>query len=525
MFLLLAALIYAPAMMRVGTSKHLHRQSTARLTAEAALATAISQLVNDSTFGQNPTTPPVTVEYEDSRAIVFFTPPSEELQRKYGVDPERDRSLNLFGKDTSAALPSDARYQVYAGQIHLVAVAECQGTFLRKRARLTLPPFPFCIASSGSFSTSGSLLLGSVKPGLDVRGQFSEDDLLPAEVVANGTSTEALVLQGEALIVGNATTPAPSAEVSPTVRFLRGGQARTGAKAESLPIVDLARYDPASRSGVQTVPEAHYPNLKAVEGLSRRSGSVTFAQGLRLNGLLYVDGDVVIESGGLTGSGALVCTGKVTIRGGSDFVADSRCAVVAGGDVALSGTGRDSSYYQGLLYSAGSGGISVEGVTLLGAAVASAPGGARVAVKDARVVYDPKATRVTSGEVGFGAAYPPGGFQTRAFGTGTIYLRLKPVTLPGPPPQVVANPTPATFAAVGVSSLTADDFELVDAQGRPVAGDVADAFRVADEKIALMNGLIAAANSNEPLLSGGKFDFDLNRFMNTADRLRIVWRD
>ncbi len=124
MFLLLAALIYAPAMMRAGTSKQLHRQSSARLTAEAALATAISRLAKDSTFGQSEDTPPVTVEYEDSRAIVFFSPPSEDVQKKYGLDPERDRSLNLFGKDTSAALPSDPRYQVYAGQIHLVAVAE-----------------------------------------------------------------------------------------------------------------------------------------------------------------------------------------------------------------------------------------------------------------------------------------------------------------------------------------------------------------------------------------------------------------
>ncbi len=275
------------------------------------------------------------------------------------------------------ALPSDPRYQVYAGQIHLVAVAECQGTFLRKRVRLSIPPFPFVLASSGSFQTSGSLLLGALKPGLDVRGNWNEDDLSPAQVVANGVSSDALLLRGDALIVGNATTPG-SVQQDPSVRFLRGGAAVGGAKAEKLPVVELSRYDPASRAGVQTLPEASYPALKAVEGLSRRSGSVTFARGLRLNGLLYVDGDVVIESGGLTGSGALVCTGKVTIRGASDFVADSRCAVVAGGDVSVTGTGFESSYYQGLLYSAGSGGISVEGVTLLGAAVASGPAEARV---------------------------------------------------------------------------------------------------------------------------------------------------
>ena len=437
--------------------------------------------------------------------------------------------VNLFGKDTSVALPSDPRYQVYAGQIHLVAVAECQGTFLRKRVRLSIPPFPFVLASSGSFQTSGSLLLGALKPGLDVRGNWNEDDLSPAQVVANGVSSDALLLRGDALIVGNATTPG-SVQQDPSVRFLRGGAAVGGAKAEKLPVVELSRYDPASRAGVQTLPEASYPTLKAVEGLSRRSGSVTFAHGLRLhglrlNGLLYVDGDVVIESGGLTGSGALVCTGKVTIRGASDFVADSRCAVVAGGDVSVTGTGSESSYYQGLLYSAGSGGISVEGVTLLGAAVASGPSEARVALKDVRVVFDEKATRVKGGEVGFGDAYPRGGFPSLDPATGErAYLRLKPVVLPGPPPRTVAEPGPVDFAAVGIATLEVEHFELVDASGSPVAG-VDSAFRGAATQIGFMNELIAAGKPDGPLTPGRQFEFDLNRFVKTADLLRIVWRD
>ena len=432
--------------------------------------------------------------------------------------------VNLFGKDTSVALPSDPRYQVYAGQIHLVAVAECQGTFLRKRVRLSIPPFPFVLASSGSFQTSGSLLLGALKPGLDVRGNWNEDDLSPAQVVANGVSSDALLLRGDALIVGNATTPG-SVQQDPSVRFLRGGAAVGGAKAEKLPVVELSRYDPASRAGVQTLPEASYPTLKAVEGLSRRSGSVTFAHGLRLNGLLYVDGDVVIESGGLTGSGALVCTGKVTIRGASDFVADSRCAVVAGGDVSVTGTGSESSYYQGLLYSAGSGGISVEGVTLLGAAVASGPSEARVALKDARVVFDEKATKVTGGEVGFGDAYPRGGFPSLGLGGSRAHLRLKPVILPGPPPRTVTEPGPADFVAAGVAELWPQHFQLVDASGSPVAGNVDDAFGVAFERIHEMNSVIASVKLDDPLTPGGQFEFDLNRFVQTADRLKIVWRD
>lgn len=291
---------------------------------------------------------------------------------------------------------------------------------------------------------------------------------------ANGVSADALVLRGEALIVGNATTPG-GAQTDTSVQFLRGGSLRTGAKPEQLPVVDISKFDPSSRAGVQTLPDASYADLKAIEGLSRHTGPVTFSKGLRLNGMLYVDGDVVIDSGGITGSGALVCTGKVTIRGGSDFVADSRCAVLAGGDLSVSGTGQDASYYQGLLYSAGSGGINVKGITLLGAAVASAPSGAKVEVKDARVVFDSKATHVT-GEVGFGSAYPPGGFTVVSRMGGSNFLRLKPVTLIGPPPQKVSDPTPATFAAAAISELKPQHFELVDASGNPMPGDVGQAL-------------------------------------------------
>lgn len=342
---------------------------------------------------------------------------------------------------------------------------------------------------------------------------------------ANGVSADALVLRGEALIVGNANTPG-GAQTDTSVQFLRGGSLRTGAKPEQLPVVDIAKFDPSSRAGVQTLPDASYADLKAIEGLSRHTGPVTFSKGLRLNGMLYVDGDVVIDSGGITGSGALVCTGKVTIRGGSDFVADSRCAVLAGGDLSVSGTGQDASYYQGLLYSAGSGGINVKGITLLGAAVASAPSGAKVEVKDARVVFDSKATHLST-EVGFPAdVYPPGGFPSQGgLGQGSGFLRLKPLTLAGPPTRTVSQPTPATFAAARVTTLDDDNFELVDAQGNPVQGDVGQALNVYLGPLSKMNDVLTAANPNDPLTPEGKFDFDLNRFVKVADRLRIVWRD
>ncbi len=169
----------------------------------------------------------------------------------------------------------------------------------------------------------------------------------------------------------------------------------------------------------------------------------------------------------------------------------------------------------------------MEGVTLLGAAVAAGPSEARVARKDGRVVFDEKATRVTGGEVGFGDAYPWGGFPSggEAQGNNGGFLRLKPVILPGPPPRTVTEPGPATFAAAGIETLEKEHFELVDASGSPVAGNVDAAFDGVSVEISQMSGVIASVDSDDPLTPGGQLEFDLNRFMQTADRLRIVWRD
>ncbi len=141
------------------------------------------------------------------------------------------------------------------------------------------------------------------------------------------------------------------------------------------------------------------------------------------------------------------------------------------------------------------------------------------------MVFDEKATRVTGGEVGFGDAYPRGGFTAIGFGAGETRLRLKPVILPGPPPRTVTEPGPADFVAAGVTELWPQHFQLVDASGSPVTGNVDAAFDGVSVEISQMSRVIASVDPDDPLTPGGQFEFDLNHFVQTADRLRIVWRD
>lgn len=509
LFVVLTSLMFSQALRRVYYSRHADYAQRARWAAEAALARTVARLRKSSAFVSA-----VSVRYEDCSALVHF-----DAKEPYA-------SLNNLsggpgGGESSKPLPGSSML-VFRDQAHLVSVGECHGVQIVTQIRLSKPPWPFAIYSSGAFH-SDNLLLGSVRPGTDVH-HFDESDLLPAELLANSAEVEALVLEGNSTVVGNAKTPGTAIK-GRNVKVLQG-DVFSGVRGQDPPVLDLAKYDPATHTGVQTLSQSNYTVREPMSGLVRSSNSLTFQQGLELKGgLVFVDGDVTIEAGGIRGQGLLVATGKVSIKGGSDFAADSRCAVLAGGDLVLKGGGQDNAYFQGLLMANGSGGIDVSGVTLMGAAVAAAPSGAKVAVKDSRFLYDDKATHV-SGEVGFPAGvYPPGGFAVGgAGGSGGGFLRLKPVTLPGTPPQTVTSPTPATFVAAGVGALTENQFELVDAQGNPIDG-VGEAFSANDTPIAKMNTAIASVKPDDPLLPGGKFDFDLNRFVNVEDQLRIIWRN
>lgn len=90
-------------------------------------------------------------------------------------------------------------------------------------------------------------------------------------------------------------------------------------------------------------------------------------EGLNLNGgVLYVDGDVTVSKG-VTGYGALFATGKIKVSGGSNLGSDSLCALVAGGDLTISGAGADKTQFRGLVYSYGE--LAVSDVTIVGSLV------------------------------------------------------------------------------------------------------------------------------------------------------------
>jgi len=113
-----------------------------------------------------------------------------------------------------------------------------------------------------------------------------------------------------------------------------------------------------------------------LSGLARATYSVVLDKGLTLDGgVLYVDGDLTVQKG-VNGYGAVFCTGSLKVQGGSNLGSDSLCALVAGGNLSLEGTGADKTQFRDLVYSYGE--IKVSNITLVGSLRAN-------------LVYDPKA--------------------------------------------------------------------------------------------------------------------------------------
>ena len=92
----------------------------------------------------------------------------------------------------------------------------------------------------------------------------------------------------------------------------------------------------------------------------------------------------------MKGKGAIFATGNVTVHGISTYGANDQEAIVAKGDIAIEGSGRDRSIFQGGVYTQGN--FRAKDVTLVGSLVANKTeensGGSQMELDTCNVVYN-----------------------------------------------------------------------------------------------------------------------------------------
>jgi cytoskeletal protein CcmA (bactofilin family) len=257
---------------------------------------------------------------------------------------------------------------------------------------LSMPAFPFAIACSGPFFSDGQLhLTGVSSPQAFVLGQVSPDQERPANLLSNGRGARAVQLGPNTSISGDLRS-AGQVSLDPTGSRV-GGEIIQNAPLRSIPQVNLSELDPQvqGRSPVLQLSEASVIR-PGYQGFVRRQGDLQVQGGLVLdNGVLFVDGNLQVR-GGIRGLGAVIATGSLDVEGNCQWSSDDRLALVSGGPLKLSSGGFGTSFFQGMIYSAGR--FEADHMTLLGALIVQA-GRSECVLRQSNLIHAPGLSELT----------------------------------------------------------------------------------------------------------------------------------
>jgi len=363
MMMTLAFTVVAMAFNHLNLSFKNGNNSKAKHLAEATLALTIDKIVKDQDFG--------TVGTPEERTVRLSR---ESLPEGFGVVCFDEDLASTEGVLYSTNNRSESSMYGAGGRLvpgesfHLVALGQVKNSRAVVEAVVTIPKFPFSVASQGAIRSSGGLTVASVKPGIpyDLSYPLHNDDLEPGHLVSNSKSgDDAIVLVGENKIYGDIQSSS-GVTIEDETAIL--GEVRTDSQDEALPTINAMSYDPELEPGLQTVNSG--AGRLEVEGYNKSYGDLTVDNGIRLNGgVLYVEGDLTVSAGGVSGKGALVSTGDITVFGDGEAVSDNEAALIADGDIYLKGSSSEKAKFAGLIYTNGR--LKADNLRLAGVFVAA----------------------------------------------------------------------------------------------------------------------------------------------------------
>lgn len=473
------------------------RQHMAQNLGDSVLATAAALLRDDSSSDKFP----IAISDANGKAWLTFDP----------ANPQHSTN-NILGDGTKEGLDGST---VPAGTAQLVAISEIRGRRFRSQVMLGKSPFPYVVASSGPFVSNNSLLLGALRSLDDLTDGLSSSDLVKGSLLTNS----ALTINGPgAQVVGDLKTAASTASL-PGVQH--DGKLEVNAEPEDIPVIPLENYDPAGKPEIIDFNRGPRPNPNArlnLSGLARYQGTLTLNKGLELHGgVLFVEGDLTVADG-VTGYGAVFCTGSLRVSGGGELTSDSLCALVAGRDLAISGAGADKTQFRGLVYSAGA--LSVSDVTVVGSLVGSSASGQSMTVARSNLVFDPAAVTLDLNLQWSGLGKPFGLSGGAMLKPGTT---LTPVSLFDG--KQFEMPTDAQVRQALLFVVPPNQTPRTWDELSPAEQSEASNNFIIDAKDVISNQIESWNNQGlTPETSSAGFHLDLNRFVKVASRVKILTR-
>ncbi|MBI3928088.1 MAG: hypothetical protein HY319_21270 [Armatimonadetes bacterium] len=322
----------------------------AQAEAEAALAELLARLTADPDYG---------TREEEIRGRV--TPGLTDQQAHHVLTFRAGTGVPHSTHAASGSQPGSLGRTVPAGTVHAVAVGHCRGQYRTLEALIERPPFPYGLAASGRIESASPLVVKGTS------GDWEEGkEDRPGHVVSNS-------LQGigigkreglETCITGFAKSVGPIDILQPA-RVLEGILPHSAPTV--LPDIPLQTFDNQGSPGVVNVVDTDFSG-QVLDVMYRSAHDIRYNGPVEMrNAFLYVDGDLTVF-GSLSGVGAIVATGDITLKGGSALGGLNRLALLAGGRVTLHGEGN---YFQGLVYAEG--GIDARNIVVVGNAIANHP--------------------------------------------------------------------------------------------------------------------------------------------------------
>lgn len=521
----------------------------ARNLAESVLSKAMDRLVDERDFGTAATSSAdeITVQYNPNSPTGRLTFHAADAQ-SLGIPV----SVNNLENDSSVVM-ADGR-TLPAFSVYLAAVAEYGGVSKVVESVMTIPLYKYALATSGSVVSNGGLLVAAIDENTDLSVGLSnvpQSELLPGHVAANGTTQTVLASGSGAnsslvtgdVIAGGTVNVGQNTDVQ--------GAVKENQSPEELPELEVTDYDPTGWVGVQSFNQGQVAGNSPLdplelEGIWHRSGNLQVAGDLDLSGgcYVFVDGNLSI-SGSVTGKGSIFSTGNVSIGRASGFSSDNVAALIADGDITLSGgnsaSARDSSFFNGLIF--GRGNMNLSNVTVVGSVVNNSPTASTMTLNNVGLLLDPKKLQFN---LRIPMEVPPD-----LLGTNDAYYKYIPAPVdyasfynPVTDSFSVSNPSQiplSIYQTADVGSYYYDDPVYIGTYGSDqavwfalqneghlntsdtsvITNDV-NAFRAKFElQLNDINDLYQ--QTKQESLKTGEFNLDPNQFIPFEERCRVIW--
>ncbi|MGV8121706.1 MAG: hypothetical protein AB2L14_18245 [Candidatus Xenobiia bacterium LiM19] len=369
----------------------------ARNLAESAIAQCISNVMADTSgaYGKSNETIVVIKNQDPSAAAGVITSfladvPAAVVTFNKTAANSNSLPFSFNNLDSTNASSDGWNGKVPGSSMQIIAAGKSCGTTKYLEAILQIPPFPYCIATSGKFISSGDLLVASV--GTD----SSQSDLtntidktkapLPGHVLSNNGADDSVTLNGKGKITGDVQTVGDvKMGPSSTVEIL--GEVRSRYDPIDMPAIEITKYDPKDKTGVKNL--ATLLDKPTLQGFNRVDGTLNVTGNMALDGaLLYVTGSLNV-GGGVSGKGALVVLGSTTIGGGVSLASDNLVALLCNGNISITGSGASSSSsFQGLVY--GKGNFTARDISVCGYFINSGGTNSQISLSNVTFVHVPE---------------------------------------------------------------------------------------------------------------------------------------